>query len=79
MKKLKQFYKNNEKTLLVCSGVAIGVYLTTAHSVRVIDGLQLVNADVYAIPEKTEKVLRVTFKNGTVRDYIWNYAEIPSA
>lgn len=72
---IKKFYKDNEKTILVCSGVVAGVYVTTLHHLHIVDGMQLVNADVFDIPDRTEKVLRVTSKSGKIRDYIWNYAD----
>lgn len=75
MKKLKKFCKDNEKTLLLCTGVALGS-ITTAHFANhALAGMRLVNAEVFDIADKAEKILRVTHLNGTTRDYVWYYTE----
>lgn len=71
MKKLKQFYKNNEKTILVCTGIAIGSATTSYFVQHLLNGMELTSANLYSVTETGQKFLRVGLANGTVRDYLW--------
>jgi hypothetical protein len=71
MNKLKQFYKDNEKMLLVGTGIVIGSLTTTYFATSVIDGMRLADANLYEMTETGQKFLHVVLENGSEAKYLW--------
>lgn len=70
--KLKKFYQNNEKTILICSGVVLGS-LTTAYFANVaLNGMRLADAGLYSDTESGQMFLHVVLENGSSKNYLWD-------